>query len=211
MSVKQKSFANTAKGIIDKLALRGMEGYYAESKEDALTLISSMIPEGATIANGGSETLKEVGVFKLIQSGNYEFHDRMMAKTPEEKKEMNAKLINSDYFLMSTNAITLDGVLVNIDGLGNRVSYLIYGPENVIVVAGMNKVSTDVESALKRVRNIASPPNALRLSCNTPCAKVGHCTDCLSTDCICCEVVVTRKSRIKNRIKVILVGEELGF
>lgn len=112
---------------------------------------------------------------------------------------------------MSSNAITLGGKLVNIDGNGNRIAALIYGPKNVIVVAGMNKVTTDEESAMKRIRNYASPVNALRLSQNTPCAATGECHDCLSDACICCQVLVTRKSRTKNRIKVILVGEELSY
>ena len=135
----------------------------------------------------------------------------MTAQTPEAVKEMKAKMINADYFLMSTNAITLDGELVNIDGTANRVNYLCYGPENVLIIAGMNKVSTNVEEGINRVKNIASPPNTLRLKKDTPCAKTGRCTDCLSPDCICSQTVITRRSSVKGRIKVILVGEELGF
>ena len=117
----------------------------------------------------------------------------------------------ADYFLMSTNAITMDGELVNIDGRSNRVSCLCWGPQNVIIIAGMNKVALDVESALKRVRNFAAPPNAVRLNKNTPCAQTGKCADCYSPDCICSQIVITRRSSTPNRIKVILVGEELGY
>ena len=131
--------------------------------------------------------------------------------TPEEEKEIKARMINSDYFLMSTNAITTDGELINIDGRANRVSFLCYGPENVIVIAGMNKVVTDVESGLKRVRLTACPPNAVRLNKKTPCAVNGECGNCYGEDCICSQFVVTRRSGVKNRIKVILIGEELGY
>ena len=112
---------------------------------------------------------------------------------------------------MSSNAITLDGQLVNIDGIGNRLACLIAGPKNVIVIAGMNKIVADVETGIERVRNMAAPPNAVRLGSRTPCAGLGHCADCLVDDCLCCQIVITRKSRIPDRIKVILVGEELGY
>lgn len=112
---------------------------------------------------------------------------------------------------MSTNAITMDGELVNIDGSGNRVAALIFGPEEVIIVAGMNKVTADVPGAYKRVKNIASPPNCVRLNKNTPCAMTGQCGSCLGDDCICSQTVITRRSGIPGRIKVILVGEELGY
>ena len=117
----------------------------------------------------------------------------------------------ADYFLMSSNAVTIDGELINIDGNGNRVACLIHGPEHVILIVGMNKVVTDVESGVARVRNIASPANAARLGTRTPCGAVGHCCNCNSPDCMCCQVVITRHSRHTGRIKVILVGEELGY
>ena len=119
-------------------------------------------------------------------------------------------LVNADAFLMSSNAITLDGELINIDGRGNRVSFLIYGPDEVFVIAGMNKIVTDVPSGIERVRNMATPPNTVRLNRDTPCAKTGRCGDCL-TNSICSQIVVTRTSMIPSRIKVILIGEELGY
>ena len=130
--------------------------------------------------------------------------------TPEEKRECFAKQTLADAFMMSTNAITLDGELVNIDGSGNRVACLAFGPKEVIVIAGMNKVVSNVEEGVARSRNIAAPPNTVRLGCDTPCAKIGQCGNCL-TNTICCQIVVTRASSIPGRIKVILVGDELGY
>lgn len=212
LEMKKKHYEILAGKMIEKLNLRQMEGYYAATKEEALQLVKEkFLTEGTSVCWGGSMTLGEVGVMDYLKSSKCEVIDRSAFTTPEEEKEIKAKMINADYFLMSTNAITLDGELVNIDGHANRVSFLCYGPENVLIIAGMNKVVTDVEEGVKRVRNIASPPNTLRLNKNTPCAKNGRCGDCLSEDCICSQVVVTRRSSVKNRIKVILVGEELGF
>lgn len=162
---------------------------------------------------GGSVTLSEIGLIDYLREDDCPcvVYDRVLAKTASEIKEMKANMFNADYFLMSTNAITLDGELVNIDGTANRVCYLCYGPENVLIVAGMNKVVSNVEEGLNRVKNIASPPNTIRLNKDTPCSKLGRCTDCLAQDCICSQTVVTRRSSAKGRIKVLLVGEELGF
>lgn len=211
---KAKYYEILAGKIIDKLTLRNMEGYYTATKEDALQLIKEkFLIEGVSVAWGGSMTMEEIGLMDYLQGGGSGciVYDRMTAKTPEEKKAMKANIVNADYFIMSTNAITLDGELVNIDGTANRVSFLCYGPEQVLVIAGMNKVATDVEDGLKRVKNIASPPNAIRLNRNTPCVKSGRCSDCFAEDCICSQTVITRRSSVKGRIKVILVGEELGF
>lgn len=207
-------YERLAKQIIEKLNLRNMEGYYAATKEEALEMIKeNFLTKGVSVGWGGSMTLSEVGVMDYLKSEDCPcvVYDRMLAKTPEEVKEMKANLFNADYFLMSTNAITLDGELVNIDGTANRVCYLCYGPENVLIVAGMNKVTTNVEEGIHRVKNIASPPNTIRLCKKTPCATTGRCADCLAEDCICSQVVITRRSTVKGRIKVLLVGEELGF
>lgn len=213
MSPKQEFYKIQAEEIIKKIKMRGMNGIYCRSKEDAKKCVLDMIEDGASVAWGGSESLKETGILDAVMADKERLDviDRCTYVTDEQKRELKGKIAMCDYFLMSTNAITLDGELVNIDGAGSRLSYLIYGPEKVIIVAGMNKVSTDVEDAVKRVRNIASPPNAIRLSCDTPCAKYGRCMNCISDDSICCQVVVTRRSRIINRINVILVGEELGY
>lgn len=199
--------------IIKKLALRQMDGYYAETKEEALRLVSEkFLTPGKSVCWGGSMTLQETGIMDWLKGeSGCEIIDRAEATTPDKEKEIKAKMVNADYFLMSTNAITLEGELVNIDGKANRVSFLCYGPENVLVITGMNKVVTDVKSGYKRVRDVASPPNALRLNKNTPCAKTGSCGDCFCEDCICSQIVVTRRSGAKGRIKVILIGEDLGY
>ena len=156
-------------------------------------------------------TIKECGLMDALEKGNYTLIDRMTAVTPQEKREIFAKTVMADYYLMSTNAITMDGELVNIDGFANRVSCLCAGPEHVIIIAGMNKVVKDVQSGLDRIRTKAAPPNTVRLGKNTPCAKNGVCGDCFSPDCICSQIVITRRSGIPGRIKVILVNEDLGF
>ena len=169
------------------------------------------MPEGASITWGGSESIKECGLMDAIKGANYELIDRADAKTPEEDRIMYSRQVMADFFLMSSNAITIDGELVNIDGRANRVSLLCWGPQNVIVIAGMNKIASDVESAIQRVRDAAAPPNTVRLNKNTPCAQTGRCGNCYSPDCICSQIVITRRSSTPNRIKVILVGEELGY
>lgn len=201
-----------AKQIIKGLEKRNMEGYYAATKEDLLSLILPMFEAGSKIAWGGSATLSECGLLDaLINSGNYEMIDRMQAKNPEEARAFFAKSVLSDYYLMSSNAITLDGQLINIDGNGNRVACLIQGPKQVFLIVGMNKVVTDVPSGIERVRNVATPPNTLRLNKKTPCTQTGKCEDCYAPDCICNQIVVTRRSGHTGRIKVFLVGESLGF
>lgn len=211
MSPKKQSYENLAETLIKKLNMRGMEGYYCSTKEEVMPMINRLLTPGASIAWGGSESLKEVGFFDELEGSDYVVLDRNLVKTPEEEREFAGKVATCDYFFMSSNAITLDGELVNIDGRGNRVAYLIYGPQNVIVVAGMNKIVADVDSGIKRTQNVAAPPNGVRLNTETPCATLGRCGNCLQEKCMCCEIVITRKSRIPNRIKVILVGEELGF
>ena len=208
---KQGYYENLADTLIEKFNMRGIEGYYCATKEDALKTALRFLTPGCSVSWGGSVTLSEIGLFDALKQSDCVLYDRMTAKTEAERKEMYAKTVTSDYYFMSSNAITLSGELVNIDGNGNRVACLITGPENVIVIAGMNKITTDVKSAIDRVRNMAAPPNGVRLHTDTPCAKYGRCADCLTDDCICCEIVITRKSRKPNRIKVILVGEELGF
>ncbi len=211
MGFKEDSYKLTAQRIIEKLSIRNMEGFYCESSEEAVNLVLSLMEKGSVVSWGGSETLKDSGIMDAINNGDYELIDRLAAQTPEERREVFARTVMSDYFLMSTNAITLDGELVNIDGNGNRLAALIHGPSHVIIVAGMNKVTRDVESAYKRVKTNACPPNAVRLNRNTPCGKTGVCGDCLSPDCFCNQIVVTRRSGHPGRIKVVLVGEELGY
>ena len=208
---KKQFYRNQAETIIKKLQSRNMEGYYCENREEAKEKFMELIGTAPkSISYGGSVTVDELGLKAALEAAGHDLIRRENYKTPEEVKACYAKQAVSDVFMTSTNAITLDGELVNIDGAGSRVWMLIYGPTDVIVVAGMNKVVTDVDAGIVRTRNFAAPPNTVRLHCDTPCAKTGKCGDCLQNT-ICCTTVVTRASRIPNRIKVILVGEELGF
>lgn len=211
MTAKQTFWENQAKSIIHKLNARKMEGFYCETVEAAKEKMLELIGEGKkTVAYGGSMTLDENGFKDAVRAAGHDLVVREDYKTPEELKECNKLQITSDTFLMSTNAITLDGELINIDARGNRVSYLIYGPDQVIVIAGMNKVVANAEDGIRRVRNMATPPNTVRLGRETPCSKTGQCADCL-TNTICCHTVITRASAVPGRIKVILVGDTLGY
>lgn len=211
MSHKTAAFAAMARSMIKNLEKRNMEGYYYETSKECVKAIMDSIPRDSIISWGGSETIKETGLMDAIRNGAYELVDRADAKNPDEARQIYARTVLSDYYLMSTNAITIDGELINIDGNGNRVACLIQGPRNVIIVAGMNKVVSNVESGIERVRNMASPANAIRLNRNLPCAVSGHCHDCLSPDCFCNQIVVTRRSGHTGRIKVYLVAEDLGY
>lgn len=211
MSAKQDTFALTADTVIKGLNKRNMRGFYAATKEEATKLALSLMKEGSTVSAGGSVSIKECGLLDAVRSADYDYIDRNAGKTQEETDAIYAKVCGCDYFLMGTNAITLDGELVNIDGMGNRVAPLIYGPKNIIIICGMNKLAKDIDCAYERVKVNACPPNAVRLNRNVPCAVTGACADCLSPDCFCNQIVITRRSGIKDRITVILVGEELGF
>lgn len=208
---KQENYKNLANIIIKNLEKRQIEAYYCEDKASALEKALNLIPKGSTIGWGGSVTLSEIGLIDAVKNGDYTIIDRDKATNLEEQKAVYSQICSSDFFLMSTNAITLNGELINIDGRGNRVAFLCYGPENVLIVAGMNKVVSSIESGFERVSNVAAPPNAIRLNRKTPCAITGKCEDCYSPDCMCSQFVITRRSGIPNRIKIILVGEELGY
>ena len=208
---KQKYYENVASSIINNLNKRQIEGYYCPNKKSALEKALELIPNGASVSYGGSVTLEEVGLMDAIKNGEYKVINREIATNSEEQRKVYGEICCSDFFLMSTNAITLDGELINIDGRGNRVAFLCFGPQNVLILTGMNKVVTDIESGIKRARDISAPPNAIRLNKKTPCGITGKCEDCYSPDCMCGQFVVTRRSGIPNRIKVILIGEELGY
>ena len=211
MSPKEIANQSLANTIIKNMHKKNMEGYYCATSAEAVEKALSLMPEGASVTWGGSMTLTECGLMDALKTANYEIIDRDTAKTPEEARLIYAKQVMADYYLMSSNAITIGGELVNIDGRANRISCLCWGPQNVIIIVGMNKVASDVESAVQRVRNIAAPPNCIRLNKNTPCAQTGKCGDCYSPESICSQILVTRRSSTPNRIKVILVGETLGY
>ncbi len=197
-----------AQKVIEGLASRNMTGYYAADKEAALKLALSLIPEGSTVTMGGGMSVHEIGLPEALKKGNYNFIDR------DEMKDKRAAMLaayDADFFLMSTNPMTQDGILVNIDGNSNRVSALAQGPRKVIIIAGMNKVCDDVDGAMKRARNVAAPINAQRFGLDTPCSKTGACMNCKSPDTICCQFLITRYSKHAGRIHVILVNDYLGF
>lgn len=199
-----------AEQVIRALESRNMEGFYAETKEEALSKALEIIPEGSSISWGGSMSIKEIGLAQAVHEGNYKVYDRESCKTAEEKRQIALKAFECDYFLASTNAISEDGILVNIDGNANRVAAIAFGPRNVLMIVGMNKVVKTEADAMSRAKNIAAPINAQRFG-RTPCTVTGACTLCKSPSCICCQTLVTRFSLQPNRIKVILVNEELGF
>lgn len=200
-----------AEQVIKNLKSRQMEGHYVQTKEEALALALELIPEGSSISWGGSMSIKAIGLPEALHKGNYKVLDRDLCATPEEKAEMMHQALNCDYFLASCNAISEDGILVNIDGNANRVAAFAFGPKNVLLIVGMNKVVKSEEDAMGRARNEAAPINAQRFGLDTPCSKNGMCYDCKSPDCICCQILITRYSRAAKRIKVILVDENLGF
>ena len=200
-----------AQKVIKGLESRNMSGYYAKTKEEALQKALEIIPKGSSIGWGGSVSIAEIGLKDAVCNGDYTVYNRDVCTTPEEKREVELKVFGSDYFLCSSNAITEDGILVNIDGNSNRVAAIAYGPLHVVMIVGMNKVAKDFDSALSRARNIAAPINAQRFPLDTPCKKNGSCANCKSMDTICCEFLVTRFSRHAGRIHVILVNEELGY
>lgn len=212
MTVKEEYNYKLAQTIIDHLSNRQIEGFYCPTAEEACQKALSFVRSGSSVSFGGSMTLEESGIVPALRTRE-DIHliDRSKASSPEETRKCFLEAFDADHYFMSTNAITTDGELLNIDGNGNRVAALIYGPKQVIIIAGINKVVPDIASGIKRVRNCATPPNCIRLNKNTPCAANGICADCLSPDCICNQIVVTRRSGNPDRIKLILVGEELGY
>ena len=197
-----------AQKVIKGLESRNMSAEYARSREEALRKALEQIPEGSTIAMGGAMSAHEIGLVDELRNGPYHFIDR---DAMADKRAAMLAAYDADVFLSSANAITEDGILVNIDGNSNRVSAIAQGPRKVLFIIGMNKVCDDVDGAMKRARSVAAPTNAQRFGLSTPCAKTGSCMDCKSPDTICCQFLITRFSRHPGRIHVILVNDDLGF
>lgn len=193
--------------VIKGLQSRNMTGYYAADKEEALAQALKLIGEESSVAMGGCESAHEIGLVKALQEGNYQYIDR----SKMSPRDGLLAAYDADVFLSSVNAMTSDGVLVNIDGNSNRVSCIAQGPKKVIFIVGMNKVCSDLDEAMKRARNVAAPANAQRFDVKTPCKVSGKCFDCKSPDTICCQFLITRYSRHEGRIHVILVNDTLGF
>ena len=203
-----KRYELLADKVIAGLKSRNMSGYYAATKEEALKKALELIPEESTVTMGGAMSAHEIGLVDALKEGNYLFIDR---DQESDKRAAMLKAYSADVFLSGVNAMTEDGVLINIDGNANRVSAIAQGPKKVIFIVGINKICNDVDSAMKRARNVAAPINAQRFGLNTPCAKTGSCMNCKSPDTICCQFLITRYSKHADRIHVILVNDNLGF
>lgn len=209
--VKRTVHRTTAEHIIKKLAIRNMTGHYRDTAAEAVELARDLVEPGQSVTWGGSVSFSESGIKAALEADGHRMIDRSQATTPEEQDAMWREQVGADWFFMGTNAITLDGELVNIDSNANRLALLLHGPKHVCVIAGMNKVVADVESGLKRIRTVTCPLNAARLHTGTPCELAGVCSNCHAEKCMCCQEVITRHSRHDGRIHVILVGEDLGF
>lgn len=203
----EKRNAVLAEHVIKGLQSRNMSGYYAKNKEEALKIALELIPKGSSISMGGCMSAQEIGLVSALKESDYHFIDR----SKMELREALLAAYDADIFLASANAMTDDGILVNIDGNSNRVSCIAQGPKKVIFIVSMNKICSDLDSAMKRARNIAAPANAQRFDIKTPCKLTGRCSDCKSPDTICCQFLITRYSRHTDRIHVILVNESLGL
>lgn len=214
MKIIEKTIAN--------LQRNNMLGFYCETKEEALSKVLEFIEEGDTVTNGGSETLKQVGVIDAVKNGNYNYVDRSLAESKEEAEELMREAYFADVYLTSSNAVTQHGELYNVDGNSNRVSAILYGPKSVVVVCGYNKIVKNFDEAVYRVKTKAAPPNTKRLNTGAYCEHAGECLSvgrdgsfmcdgCRGEGRICCNYVVCAQQRHKDRIKVIIVGEELGY
>ncbi len=213
MMLKQRKMQYDKAGpkVAEALNKRYFEAYYCSGRDEALEKILELIPQGHVVSWGGATTVDELGVKDALRQRGQAVIDRDTAKDAQERQEMLKKALTCDTFLMGSNAISADGQLVNIDGTGNRVAALCFGPSQVIVVAGMNKVAGDLDGAMRRAREVAAPINAQRFQLKTPCSVNGLCADCKGPDSICAQIVTTRICKPAGRIKVILVGEDLGF
>ena len=196
-----------AQTVIKGLESRNMSGYYAADKEEAVKKALEVIGKGSTVAMGGCQSAHEIGLIQALEEGDYNYIDRSNM-TPRESL---MAAYDADVFLSSANAMTNDGIMVNIDGNSNRVSCIAQGPKKVVFIVGMNKICSDLDEAIKRARNVAAPANAQRFDVKTPCKVTGKCADCKSPDTICCQFLITRYSHHADRIHVILVNDVLGY
>lgn len=197
--------------LVKNLKSRHFDAYYCATKEDALKKALELIPEGASIGWGGALSCQQIGLTDAVNNGPYRAMDRAKCASMEEREQLMRDHLSADVYLTGANALSLDGQMVNIDGTGNRVAAIIYGPRSVLVVAGMNKVVDTLDEAVRRARTVAAPMNQQRFLHDTPCTVTGTCADCKSERCICNQIVITRHCRPVDRIKFIIVGEDLGL
>lgn len=198
--------------LIKNLERHRMAGYFVADRSALLALVASLVPQGSTVGVGGSVTLEQTGVLDLFRRGSYTFYDRYApGLSSAQKHQLYLQCMDADTYLTGTNAVTMDGKLFNIDGNGNRVAAMVFGPRQVLVVVGRNKIVADLDAAIERTRQVAAPLNTKRLDKGTPCTKLGRCTDCLHENRICYDFVLITGQMTKNRIKVIIVDEDLGY
>ena len=208
---KQKYYEKRSQVLLKNLRSRHFEAYYCAGREEALVKALELIPKGAVVGWGGATSAQQIGLMEALNAGEYRTIDRDKATTPEARVQAMKQCLTADVFITGANALSLDGQMVNIDGNGNRVAAIVYGPDSVLVIAGMNKVTDSLEDAVTRARTVAAPMNKQRFPAQTPCEVTGSCADCKSDGCICNQILITRNCNPAGRIKVILVGEELGF
>ena len=208
---KELYYAKRAEALIKNLRSRHFVAHYCATREEALEKALSLIPKGATVGWGGATSAQQIGLMEALHQGEYRPIDRDRCQTPQERQQAMLNAMTADVFITGANALSLDGQMVNIDGMGNRVASIIYGPKSVIVIAGMNKVEDTLEAAVRRARTVAAPANQQRFQKKVPCTATGTCADCKSEECICNQIVITRNCRPAGRIKFILVGEDLGL
>ena len=211
MDPKKEMYHKRGKVLAENLKKRHFEAYYCENKAQALEKAMELIPDGVTIGWGGAMSAQQIGLFDALRNRNVTLLDRDKAADAQERGALMKRSLMADVFLTGANALSLDGQMVNIDGNGNRVAAIVYGPDSVIVIAGMNKVMDSLEQAVDRARTVAAPANAQRFNIATPCKAAGSCHNCTSPDCICNQLLITRHCRPAGRIKFILVGEDLGL
>lgn len=212
MSEKEQYWTVRLETVRKALEGNGIESLVVGSAGEASREVLAIIGNGATVGLGGSRTLEEIGLLEALRKGDYTLYDQYREGLGrEESMHLRKQGTHADYFVSGSNAITEDGKIVNVDGLGNRLAGFCFGPGTVIIVAGRNKIVPDVDAALKRVRNVAAPMNAMRVGVKTPCVKTGKCTDCDSPERICNLTLIIERQGIKGRMKVILINEDLGF
>ncbi|MBC7321319.1 lactate utilization protein [bacterium] len=198
--------------VVENLKKRGFDAFWSSTKEEAKNRLLEIIPQNAKVGIGGSVTIRELGIIEELENrGNTVIHHWKTGLTPEEDFQIRSDELTADIFLSSTNALTVDGIIVNTDGVGNRVAGMIFGPKHVILVVGINKIVKDIDDAIWRIKNVATPMNAHRLSLNTPCAKLGYCMNCSSNVSICRVTSIIEYRPSRTEFTVVLVNEELGY
>lgn len=208
---KKKYYEKRAQLLVKNLHSRHFDAYYCETAQQALAKALELIPEGSTVGWGGAMSAEQIGLIDALRAGNYATIDRDKAPTPTEREKAMKQCLMADVFVAGANALSIDGQMVSIDGNGNRVAALVYGPDSVVIVAGMNKVVDSLEDAVRRARTVAAPSNKQRFALQTPCEVTGTCADCKSDGCICNQILITRNCKPAGRIKFVIVGEELGL